>query len=46
MTLPSEVREALNIEEGDILEFELVNVVRKPETRSILRDATKENVNA
>lgn len=31
MTLPSEVREALEIEEGDILEFELIKVVRKPD---------------
>lgn len=29
LTLPSDIREALEIDEGDIVEFEVVGIVRK-----------------
>jgi AbrB family looped-hinge helix DNA binding protein len=29
LTLPSEVREALGVMEGDIVEFEVLNVIKK-----------------
>ncbi len=30
MTLPSEIREVLEVAEGDIVEFEVLRVVRRP----------------
>lgn len=29
LTLPAEVREALGVDEGDIVEFEVLNVIKK-----------------
>lgn len=37
VVLPSDLREAMDIEEGDIVEFELVGVVRRANAN---RDAT------
>lgn len=34
MTLPNDIRSALSISEGDIVEFEVVRVVRKAATPS------------
>lgn len=34
LTLPSDIREALDIDEGDIVEFEVVGIVRKKESAS------------
>ncbi|HUR24874.1 MAG TPA: AbrB/MazE/SpoVT family DNA-binding domain-containing protein [Candidatus Thermoplasmatota archaeon] len=31
LTLPSEIRQVLDVQEGDILEFEVVGVVRRAE---------------
>lgn len=31
VTIPSDVREALDIDEGDIVEFDIVNIVKKTE---------------
>lgn len=32
LTLPSEVREALDVDEGDIVEFEVLRVIKKGKT--------------
>lgn len=34
LTLPTEVREALGVEEGDIVEFEVLKVVKKASLRT------------
>ncbi|HUR61089.1 MAG TPA: AbrB/MazE/SpoVT family DNA-binding domain-containing protein [Candidatus Thermoplasmatota archaeon] len=34
LTLPTEVREALGVEEGDIVEFEVLGVVKKGTVRA------------
>ena len=33
LTLPSELREVLSIDEGDIVEFEVIGVVRRSATK-------------
>lgn len=43
LTLPAEVREALGVEEGDIVEFEVLNVIKKkgtPSAAPVTRTAT------
>jgi AbrB family looped-hinge helix DNA binding protein len=48
-TLPNEVREALSIKEGDIVEFEVLNVVHKDspsDEGNIASPASKSEVNA
>ncbi len=34
VTLPNEVREALGVEEGDIVEFEVLRIARKSDAKS------------
>lgn len=33
LTLPTEIREALSVEEGDIVEFEVLRVIKKAQPR-------------
>lgn len=43
LTLPTEIREALGVEEGDIVEFEVLGVVKKT-GRKASRSASSSNV--
>jgi len=44
LTLPTEIREALGVEEGDIVEFEVLGVVKKTgRSKSSRSSATEAN---
>lgn len=40
VTVPRDVREALGVDEGDIVEFEIVTIVRKKEEKSMTEGST------
>lgn len=42
LTLPTEIREALGVEEGDIVEFEVLGVVKKTGRSKANRSPTTE----
>jgi AbrB family looped-hinge helix DNA binding protein len=42
VTLPTEVREALGVEEGDIVEFEVLGIARKASARGPATKVSKD----
>lgn len=46
LTLPSDIRDVLDIQEGDVVEFEVLRIVRRTTTRSHPADSPAADPNS